>query len=41
MGVSIMGTANVLINGNDEKTNRYIHEKNRIECKGFSPRVDC
>lgn len=30
-----------LINGNYEKTNRYIHEKNRIEREGFSPWVDC
>ena len=29
-----------LINGNNKKTNRYIHEKNRVKCEGFSPWVD-
>lgn len=30
----------LLIYGNYEKTNRYIHEKDRVEGKSFSPRID-
>lgn len=40
LGIPIMGTVDALINGNDEKANGYIHEKNGVERKGFSPRVD-
>lgn len=29
-----------LINGNDEETNRYIHEKNRVKSKSLSSWVD-
>lgn len=31
---------NALINGNNEETDGYIHEENRVKCKSFSPRVD-
>ena len=30
-----------LVNRNDEKADGYIHEKNWVERKSFSPRVDC
>lgn len=38
---SMFEQSSALINGNNEETNRYIHEKNRVKRESFSPWVDC